>query len=131
MIKTLLTLLFLFTHCFAEAEASIEEQKIQFLLDSVEKSEVIFIRNAKEHTAAEARKHLENKMNYARRAFWLFGPKVDITVENFITKIASSSSTSKKEYQVKLKDGTLMKTSLWLRQRLKDFKQNSPVPSKK
>ncbi len=83
------------------------------------------MRNSKEHSGKEAREHLENKMNYARRAFWLFGPKADITVENFINKIASSSSTSGKEYKVRLKDGSVMTTNEWLRLKLKSYQKKT------
>jgi hypothetical protein len=135
MIKiSMIPLLFIFTifaNCFAQDGASLEESKIQFLLNSIEKSKVVFIRNGEEHTGPEARKHLEKKMNYARKAFWLFGPKTDLTVMNFISKVASSSSMSKKKYQVRLRDGTLMTTGQWLRALLKKFNQNPPKPLKK
>jgi hypothetical protein len=117
--------------CAEKSTQSIEEKKIYFLLNTIEASSVTFIRNGKEHTAGEAKKHLENKMNYARRAFWLFGPKADITVENFITKIASKSSQSDQEYKVRLRNGEMMTTNEWLRKKLKTFNQTRSRPVKK
>ena len=115
----------------ADPQQIIEERRIQYLLGSIEKSSVVFIRNGKEHTGKEAKEHLENKMNYARRAYWLFGPKADITVENFISKIASKSSSSNIDYQVRLKNGKVMTTNEWLREQLKSFSQTHSLPSKK
>jgi hypothetical protein len=121
----IILLLFSMTLALQGFAQNADESKIQFLLKSVENSKIIFLRNSKEHSGKEAREHLENKMNYARRAFWIFGPKADITVENFINKIASSSSTSGKEYRVRLKDGSIMTTNKWLRLKLKSYQKKA------
>ena len=132
MRSIILTFFLIFPSDLVGSEANaLQEAQINFLLNEIEKSDIVFMRNGDEHNGKKARKHLENKMNYARRAFWLFGPKIDITVENFIEKIASRSSSSDKEYQVRLKTGVVMSTNQWLRQKLKEFNKTHERPLKK
>ncbi len=129
---TLMLLFFLSFNCIAEqSNQKLEEEKINFLLSTIKESKVVFLRNGDEHSGKKASKHLQNKMNYARRAFWLFGPKTDLTVDNFINKIASRSSTTKKEYHVRLEDGSMITTGTWLKAKLKEFNKTHSPPSKK
>lgn len=109
-------------------EQKLEEAKIAFLLDKVEKSEATFIRNGDEHPAKKARKHLEHKMNMARKMFWFFGPSKPISVRDFIDKIAAESSTTGKAYHIRTKDGKTYTTKEWLDSRLKEFQQNPQSP---
>lgn len=105
-----------------------EEEKIQFLLNEVKNSGLTFVRNGDEHPAQKASEHLEYKMNTARKMFWFFGPSKKISAVEFIEKIASKSSTTGEIYQIKLKDGTLVPTEKWLKEKLKLFPQKSESP---
>lgn len=102
-----------------------DEQKIEFLLNEVENSGIVFIRNGDEHPAKKARQHLEYKYKMAKKRFLFFGPSRAITVSEFIEKIASQSSTSGKDYHVKLKSGEVITTKKWLLEKLKEFKPSS------
>lgn len=99
-----------------------DEKKIHFLINSIEKSNAIFIRNNTNHTSKEAAEHLRYKLERAKKSFWFFSSNVDVTVENFINKIASKSSFSGKDYHMKLKDGSIVTTKSWLIKALKDLK---------
>ena len=96
------------------ADKASESYRIQYLLDKIESSGAVFIRNGKEYPGAEARKHLQRKLDYA-------GDKIT-TAEDFITYIASKSSTSGEAYYMKLPDGKTMETATWLRQQLEEMK---------
>jgi uncharacterized protein DUF5329 len=69
-----------------------DNEEIDFLLTSLAESGCTFIRNGDEHEAGEARDHLEMKYNHAKRRIK--------TAEDFIDKIASKSSLSRKPYIV-------------------------------
>jgi len=101
--------------------AQSDEKKIEFLLKKIEDSKAIFIRNGEEHPAKKAKSHLEQKMKMATKMFWFFGPSKKITVEEFITKIASSSSTTGEIYKIRLKNGKIYSTEEWLRLKLKEY----------
>lgn len=87
------------------------EQEINQLLNKVQTSEIEFERNGQKHSGADARQHLEKKLNWAKR--WKLRSQ-PITTEQFIQKIASRSSMSGDEYYVIKSDGTRMKTEEWL-----------------
>lgn len=110
------------------SQNKIEEQKIEFLLERVEKSGATFIRNGDEHPAAKAKEHLEHKMNMARKMFWFFGPSKAISAREFIDKIAAKSSTSGKEYHIRTKEGKTYTTKEWLDMQLKEFPKSSQSP---
>jgi len=119
-----LTLAFDYQHPLKDDEAA-----IAYLLDEVEKSQGVFLRNGSEHSAKEAKKHLAHKMKMARSMFWFFGPKKDISLQEFIEKIASQSSTSNKDYQIRLKSGETVKTGDWLRSKILELRQaNQKTP---
>lgn len=67
--------------------------EIRYLLDYLAESGCTFIRNGDEYEATKARDHLEMKYNYAKRRIK--------TAEDFINKLASKSSLSRKPYHVK------------------------------
>ncbi|MCR9205322.1 MAG: DUF5329 domain-containing protein [Halobacteriovoraceae bacterium] len=123
----ILSLLFLFFSApLWSSNDDIDQQKIRFLLNEVEKSEVIFIRNGEEHPASKAKEHLEHKMKMAKKMFWFFGPERKITVQEFIEKIASSSSTTGEIYKIRLKTGEIVPTGDWLKKKLTDFPKTKP-----
>ena len=67
--------------------------EIDSLLQSIGNSNCTFIRAGQEYTATEARKHLEMKLGFVR---WRLQ-----TVEQFIDKLASSSSQTGEAYQIR------------------------------
>ena len=86
--------------CFAPTSALAlppgEEARVEAMLSVLEKrSDVVFIRNGSEHSAAEAAKHLRLKLNKTRDRL--------SNAEEFIDKVGSSSSLSGSLYQVREK----------------------------
>ena len=82
-----------------------ESEEIEYLLSFIADSDCIFIRNGEKHSAKEARKHLEMKYNHAKKRIK--------TVEDFINKIATKSSLTRKLYTVNC-SGVLLPTKSWL-----------------
>lgn len=103
----------------AQSESLSEKDKIFKLLDAVEKSNLTFIRNGSEYSSKKARSHLEYKYNYVTKGFWFWQKGEDVTVRNFIDKLASESSTTKKKYYIKTKEGTKVPARDWLNIKLK------------
>jgi hypothetical protein len=79
-----------------------EEQKIEKLINYIEKSEAIFIRNGSEYLAKEAADHLRMKLKKV-------GNKVK-TAKDFIDLIASKSNMSGEAYKMKFKNGAIINT---------------------
>jgi hypothetical protein len=90
-----------------------EQERIAALLDAVGRSGARFIREGKEYSAADGRKHLERKLRYA-------GDRIK-TAEDFIEGIASRSSTTGRPYRVRFPSGEDMETEAWLRQKLAEI----------
>jgi hypothetical protein len=88
-----------------------DKEKIQYLLEQVEKSNGIFIRNGSEHTAKEAREHMQKKLDYAE-------DKIK-TVDQFIDSIATKSYMTGSTYYIKFPDGKQIESAVWLREQLK------------
>lgn len=89
--------------------ADAPDPEIEYLLSAVADSRCVFIRNGKEHTAAEAAEHLQMKY---RRA----GRRVD-SAETFIARIASESSLSGRPYLIDC-GGDSTPTREWLTEKL-------------
>jgi hypothetical protein len=100
-----------------EKQAGLDET-IAYLLEFVRTSDVIFIRNGKEHSAEDAVKHIQKKYNHYKK-------KIK-TPEDFIEKSATKSMMSGKLYQIKLKDGTVITCKDWLTAELERYR-NPPV----
>ena len=98
--------------------SDLETQKVNFLLDQVEKSDVIFLRNGSEHSPKKARAHLKFKYEKAKGFFFVSS---EITAQQFIDNIASQSSTTGEKYYVILKNGKKIPTKQWLDEKLKSF----------
>ena len=77
-----------------------EEQKINSLIQYIEKSNAIFIRNGSEYKAVDAAKHLKMKREKA-------GNKVK-TAKEFIDYLASKSSVSGEPYLMKFPNGVTL-----------------------
>lgn len=79
----------------AHALSPNEEARISAMLDALERqTDMIFIRNGSEHSAAQAAAHLRLKLDKTRNRLE--------SAEQFIDKVASSSSMSGKPYMVRL-----------------------------
>ena len=97
-----------------EAKQEDLEATIAHLLEFVRTSDVIFIRNGKEHSAEDAVKHIQKKYNHYKK-------KIK-TPEDFIEKSATKSMMSGKLYQIKLKDGTVITCKDWLTAELERYR---------
>ncbi len=91
--------------------------EIDYLLDYVRKSNVIFIRNGQEYTPTEAVDHLQKKHQY-------FAKEIKST-EDFVTVAATKSLVSKQPYLVKTRDGRTQECSLWLLNELKTMRNDN------
>jgi hypothetical protein len=101
----------------AEAALDVQErQEIEALLDFVEKSGCLFIRNGSEHPSADARAHLQKKLDYLKDKGRLDSP------EDFIAKAATESSMSGEPYQVNCQ-GRLQPSAQWLDAELARLRQ--------
>ena len=87
---------------FSFSQSISEEQKIEKLINYIEKSEALFIRNGTEYPAKEAAEHLRMKRKKA-------GNKVK-TAKDFIDIIASKSYMSGEAYKMKFKNGSTINT---------------------
>jgi hypothetical protein len=88
---------------------------ISYLLSYVEKSDCIFIRNNREHTAQQAAHHMQRKYDH-------FKSEIK-TPEDFIRLTATKSLISGKPYRVKLKTGELIASETWLLKALEVYRQ--------
>jgi hypothetical protein len=87
--------------------------EIDYLLAEVGTSRCVFIRNGDEHDALAAREHLAMKRRRGRRYF--------DTAEEFIDRIASKSSLSKRPYQIRCGDETVT-AKAWFTTRLEEYR---------
>ena len=103
--------------CIAAA-AMTEVEKIQALLETLERSNLVFIRNGAEYSSRKARAHLEMKLSRA-------GSRVK-TARQFIDLLATRSYTSNKLYYVKFPDGRVRGAGEWLSEKLAEIERRSP-----
>jgi hypothetical protein len=82
------------------------QETIDYIIEFVRASDVVFIRNDQEHTPQEAAEHMLRKYKYARG-------KVKAP-EDFIEYCATKSTVSGKPYRVRLRDGTTITSAEWL-----------------
>ena len=113
-IHRLLSVLFVFSLCFfpLTAFASMQEE-INHLLNFIETSDCIFVRNGSRHDPKEAVKHIEKKYNYLKKRIK--------TTEDFIKGAATKSSLSGRTYMI-ICNGKEMKTADWLAAELKTYR---------
>ena len=104
------------TACFflapATSFASMQEE-INHLLNYIETSDCIFIRNNSRHTPDKAVSHIKRKYNYLKKRIK--------TTDDFIDGAATKSSMSGKPY-MSICDGKEMATADWLRAELKRYR---------
>jgi len=109
-------IVFLFIILTAAFPANSEEsvsQEIDHLLQYIESSDCIFIRNGGESSAAEARAHIQKKYNH-------FKDRIK-NAEDFIKYAATKSSFSGKPYKVRCK-GQETLTADWLNTELEKLR---------
>jgi hypothetical protein len=105
--------IFLVTPPHLMAKRADTQHEIKHLLVYIEDSGCRFIRNGKEYSSREARKHLEHKYDYARTRI--------NTTEDFIKYIASQSSLSGQPYKVRCGDQVMLNAD-WLSAELARFR---------
>lgn len=106
--------LFLSVLLISVSAASDTDKEIDILLRFIENSGCIFIRNNKEYSPCEARKHLEMKYRYVKDRIK--------TAESFIKDVATKSSISGKPYTVRC-NGWEVSTSEWLNEVLLEYRK--------
>jgi hypothetical protein len=89
------------------------QKEIGTLLERIETSNCSFGRNGTWHAPADARKHLQMKVDYMVKRNMLG------STEEFIDKAASSSSVSGEAYQIRCGNGAPMPSATWLTAELK------------
>jgi hypothetical protein len=95
------------------APSDAEQQKINYLLNAVGTSPLIFIRNGKEYKGPEAQSHLEDKLHNVGNYIH--------TAEDFIELVAKQSFLTGRPYMVRLEDGTQTTSDAWLHEQLKKY----------
>jgi hypothetical protein len=102
--------------------AALERERIHALLETLERSGHVFIRNGSAHSARDARAHLEMKLDRA-------GDRVT-TAEQFIDRLAARSSSTGRPYLIRLADGSTVEAGAWLRARLAEIDATSKAAKK-
>ena len=88
--------------------------EIDYLLSSIGSSKCTFIRNGKRYNSQDAEAHL--RMKYRK------GKRYASSSENFISRLASASSISKKPYYMECDGKARVPSGDWLMQRLDEYR---------
>ena len=99
------------------ARADEAPAEIEYLLSTIGSSECTFIRNGERHDAQDAEAHLRLKYRRGKR----YAP----TSDQFIERLASKSSLSKKPYYIECESEERMAFGQWLMQRLNEYRASS------
>jgi hypothetical protein len=105
----------------APVRPAAEQEKIDFLLGEVKKSDDVFIRNGKEYSGAKASSHLAMKLRFA-------GKRVQ-TATDFVLGVASKSEETGKLYEVRTREGHREPLRDWLLARLQLHEKTHPNPT--
>jgi len=100
----------------AKPTEPVVEETIQHLLDYVNHSDLVFIRNSGEYTAQQAFEHMQKKYEH-------FRDEIE-TAEQFIELCATRSLLSGKPYLVINRHGETLNTGEWLTVELKAYRNN-------
>lgn len=111
----LLALLLVALPLAAAKRPGAEQEKIDWLVSEIERSDATFLRNGAEFDGSKAASHLKMKL------FWA-GKRVQ-TARDFIFGVCSHSEASGKPYEVRFKDGTRRPLEKWLSERLDTFEK--------
>ena len=114
MMRRLLIILAAFLVAQATYADDEMNREIDYLLETVATSDCIFIRNGKEHRSEAARDHLSLKRRRGKRYF--------SSAEEFIERLASSSSWSGKPYHIRCDDGEQQLASEWFNALLNEYR---------
>ena len=82
------------------------EDTVDYLIATVAGSDLVFVRNDKEHTPTDAAEHMQRKYDHFRN-------KIK-TPEDFIRLAASKSLISGKPYTIRFPDGEVRRCDAWL-----------------
>ena len=94
-------------------------KEITLLLERIEVSNCAFMRNGSWYTPAEARKHLQRKLDY------MVERKMLGSAEQFIADTASASSLTGRPYMVRCGAGEPMQSAAWLNAELRRLRTPS------
>jgi hypothetical protein len=95
------------------------QKEITLLLDRIEASNCSFGRNGNWYPSAEARKHLQMKLDYMVKRNMLG------SAEEFISKAATASSVSGEAYQIRCGTQAPVASATWLTAELKRIRSPS------
>jgi hypothetical protein len=90
--------------------------EIEYLLGAIGSSECTFVRNGKRYAATKAEEHL--RMKYER------GRRYADSAENFIERLASKSSMTRRVYMIECPGEEPERTGEWLTKRLEGFRSD-------
>ena len=99
--------------------SSAAQKEITLLLDRIEASNCSFNRNGSWYPPAEARKHLQMKLDYMVKRNMLG------SAEDFIHKAATASSVSGEAYQIRCGTQAPVASATWLTAELKRLRTSS------
>jgi len=97
----------------------VAQKEITQLLERIEESNCSFGRNGSWYPPAEARKHLQMKLDYMVKRNMLG------SAEEFISKAASASSVSGEAYQIRCGTQAPVDSAIWLTAELKRIRSTS------
>jgi hypothetical protein len=107
----------------AAPDDTVTATEIEFLLNYVDHSDCVFIRNGKTHDGPAAASHMRRKYEH-------FLAKDEVhTTEDFIRLAATRSLISGRAYRVRQADGTEIDTSVWLQNALDEYRLNADPAS--
>lgn len=114
-----LTLLILFILNFSQGVSADDHlREINELIESIEQSNSVFIRNGEEYQAEEAAQHLRRKWENA-------GDRIT-SAEQFIRYVASKSSLSGEPYRIRDQNHRETLAKEWLEAELAKIRATSP-----
>ena len=93
------------------------EETVQYLLQVVEKSDLVFIRNGAPHSPTNAAVHMRKKYGHFRKK------KKIKTPEDFIKLAGTKSLLSGKPYSVRMKNGKTVPCGKWLQDVLDRYRK--------
>jgi hypothetical protein len=99
--------------------SSTAQKEITLLLDRIEASNCSFGRNGDWYAPADARKHLQMKVDYMVKRNMLG------STEEFISKAATASSVSGEAYQIRCGTQAPVASAVWLTSELKRIRSSS------
>lgn len=99
---------------FASSSNIQMQMEIDHLINYIQSSECIFIRNGKNYSPDEAIEHIKKKYEYFRN-------RIDST-EQFIELCATKSTMSNKPYLINCREEEVVECGIWLLRELKRFR---------